>query len=73
MTTLTEIEKRWNERIVPNNWHTMGREGTKAYIEKYGKKLGEEKRHWLYEHALRNGCSVTSLPLKRWGIRQRKK
>jgi len=56
MTTYTEIEKRWNERIVPNGWHTMGREGAAAYIKKYGKKMGEDKRQWFYCWANRQKC-----------------
>jgi len=38
-----EIEKRWKVRIVSNGWDKQGADGAKAYLEKYGKKIGDDK------------------------------
>lgn len=50
-----DIEKRWNERIVPNGWDKMGAAGAQAYLEKYGKNIGEDKLKAFAERALSLG------------------
>lgn len=37
--TNKDIVQRWNTRVVPNNWHKMGKEGAELYLKKYGNKI----------------------------------
>lgn len=46
-----EIIKRWNERVIANGWDKMGAEGAKAYLEKYGKNISNEKLLALADYA----------------------
>ena len=48
---MAEIEKRWNERIVPNNWDLMGKAGAEAYLAKYGKGISDEKLRMFASYA----------------------
>jgi hypothetical protein len=50
-----EIIKRWNERVVPNGWDKQGAKGAKAYLEKYGKKIGAEKLQAFVDYATELG------------------
>lgn len=52
----SEIDKRWKSRVVPNNWHTMGKEGARAYLKKYGKNIGQSKVDAFYEYATVHGA-----------------
>ena len=52
-----EIEKRWEERVVLNGWDQQGAEGAKAYLEKYGKKIGEDKLLAFADYATELGLT----------------
>ena len=51
MAKITDIIKRWNERVVPNGWDKMGAQGAKNYLEKYGKNVGPEKLKLFADYA----------------------
>ncbi len=50
-----EIVGRWQERIVPQGWHTDGEAGAEAYLKKYGKGIGADKAIALARQAEREG------------------
>jgi len=52
-----EIEKRWKERIVANGWDKMGAEGAKTYLEKYGKKIADDKLLAFADYATELGLT----------------
>lgn len=49
------VEKRWQDRVLPNRWHLMGEEGALEYLRKYGKNIGLSKLKALREHARKSG------------------
>jgi len=55
MISEKEIAKRWNERIVTNNWHNEGESGVFAYLEKYGRNISNEKIQALADYARKQG------------------
>lgn len=38
-----DMENRWSRRTVKNGWDTMGEEGAKNYLNKYGKGIQDTK------------------------------
>ena len=52
----SDIVKRWNERIVRNGWDKEGKSGASAYLEKYGRNIGDEKLQALADYARKMGC-----------------
>ena len=57
MVKLKDIEKRWNERIVPNGWDKMGSEGAELYMEKYGRGMGNDKKLAFVDYARSIDCN----------------
>lgn len=51
-----DIIKRWNERIIPNEWDQMGEEGARQYLQKYGRSIGNEKLLAFAEYAEEMDC-----------------
>lgn len=49
--TIKDIEKRWNERVIPNGWDQMGARGARAYLQRYGRNIGQEKVIKLSQYA----------------------
>ena len=39
----SDIESRWNSRVVANGWDKRGAEGAKLYLARYGNEIGCEK------------------------------
>lgn len=48
---LKDIEKRWNERVIPNGWDKQGARGAQYYLSRYGKGIGQEKLIKLSQYA----------------------
>jgi hypothetical protein len=55
--TQKELDKRWQDRVVANNWHNMGAAGAVAYLNRYGKNIGPAKTEALAAHADSVGCA----------------
>jgi len=50
------VAQRWEDRIVSRGWDRMGADGAIAYLEKYGKTMGEQKMKAFAEYALMQGA-----------------
>lgn len=50
-----DIVKRWNERVVPNNWDKT-ENGAEQYVSKYGKLISQEKLKMFRDYAQSIGC-----------------
>jgi rubrerythrin len=50
------VADRWESRIVPRGWDRMGADGALAYLEKYGKTMGEKKMQAFAQYARFQGA-----------------
>jgi len=58
MITFSQVVERWNNRIVPNAWHTMGNIGAQAYLKKYGHNISYGKKKAISDYARNQGYSA---------------
>ena len=61
MSLRGDVDQRWRSRVVPNGWHTMGKDGAREYVKKYGKGISIQKLEALAECARDHECEGVAL------------
>jgi hypothetical protein len=59
------VAERWESRVVPRGWDRMGADGALAYLEKYGKTMGEAKMQAFAQYARFQGANEFAAEMMR--------